>query len=101
VRSQSEQGMPASVAARAHRVSQLENQAGIADLTADQKRQLIRYIKKHAKSLGACQHLVAIHKRVPHPKYGDAVAHFETAEAPDPMNCPCEEAKRFRATLVE
>lgn len=97
----SERGLPASVAARQHRTAQLENSSGIADLTRDQKRQLLAYIKKQAKNLGGCQHILKIHKRVPHPKYGDRVPHFETVEVPDPMTCPCEEAQRFRASLGE
>jgi hypothetical protein len=63
------------------------------------KRRLLKYIKENAKNLFVCQHLMDIHKRVPHPKYGDRVPHFETSQVPDPMRCPCAEAQRFRSSL--
>lgn len=90
-------GLPPSVAARQHSLSQMERESGIDSLTAAERRELLDYIKKNVGA--GCQHLMDIHKQVPHPKYGDRVPHFETQQVPDPLRCPCEEAQRFRAAL--
>jgi len=87
-----------AVIARQHREGQMERRLGIDTLTSAERRKLLDYIEKSMKS-GGCQHLIRIHKRVPHPKYGDKVAHFETVEVPDPLLCPCEEARAFRDSL--
>jgi hypothetical protein len=81
-----------------HRRGQINRGAGIEGLTKAQKRQVIAYVKKNSKQ-GCCQHLIVINQREPHPKYGDRVPYFERAEVPDPMQCPCQEAQRFRASL--
>ena len=36
-----------------------------------------------------CPHVVTSYERVPHPKYGDKVAHFEQRLVRDP-DCGCE-----------
>lgn len=90
-------GLPSSLVARSHRMAQVEREVGINELTTAQRKELLAYIKKGQG--GGCQHLMQIHKQIPHPKYGDRVPHFETAEVPDPLKCPCEEAQRFRASL--
>lgn len=89
------------IAAREVRRSQIEEGIGLNDLNSRQKGKLLKYVKRQAKNLRACQHLIKVHQRVPHPKYGDRVPYFETAEVPDPMQCPCAEAQRFRAELQE
>ncbi len=83
-----------------HRQGQIDRSAGIADLTNKQRAELLEYVKKTATNLWKCQHLVTVHKQIPHPKYGDRVPNFEAVKVPDPMVCPCEEAQRFRAELL-
>jgi hypothetical protein len=81
------------------RLGQIVAENGLQGVSKKEAKEVIAYIKKNAKNVTACQHLISIHKRVPHPKYGDKVPHFETVEVPDPMLCPCEEARAFRESL--
>lgn len=81
------------------RLGQIVAENGVQGVSKKEAKEVIAYIKKNAKNVTACQHLIRIHKRVPHPKYGDKVPHFETVEVPDPLLCPCEEARAFRESL--
>ena len=86
------------VLAQRHREAQVKRRLGIYTLTSAERRKLLKYTEKRMKEEG-CQHLVVINRQVPHPRYGDRVPYFESAEVPDPLQCSCEEAQRFRASL--
>jgi hypothetical protein len=87
--------------ARHHREGQLKRGVPpeLGELSPKQRNQLLDYIKRHSKNMFACQHLLKVSKRVPHPRYGDKVPHFEESYVPDPTKCPCPEAQRFRTEI--
>lgn len=87
--------------AQTARLAQQVEEQGAQGVTRKQVRMIKAYVKKNAANLTACQHLVKIHRRIDHPKYGSKVPHFETAEVPDVMQCPCEEAQRVRQQVLD
>lgn len=44
--------------------------------------------KRRPRWSNRCPHAVVTYEQVPHPKYGDKVAHFEERTVQDP-NCGC------------
>lgn len=53
-----------------------------------------------AGKVHSCEHRVAVHSAVPHPKYGKAVPHFRTWVVQDIDLCVCKEAKELRKLRI-